>query len=172
VRIVWIALVLFSAGVRAEPSAYVEVALNAVPQRVDEQRFTLGEAEFRAGVYVADLIAIEAYSGAGVISGSEKGMEQSLNSLYGAGLRLESPDRDDTKAFVLLGYSASELELTRKSSGETLANETFDGLSYGLGFEHRLSSGWPLYINARWQRHYAAGEIDIDAAGVALRYVF
>lgn len=171
-RIVCLALLLFSASLRADPIAYLEVALNGVPQSVDEQRFTPAEAELRAGAYLVDLIAAEVFFGTGVLADSDKGMEQTLNGLYGAGLRFESPSRDGTKAFILLGYSASELELKRKSTGETLAEDTFDGFSYGVGLEQQLGDGWPLFLNARWQRHYSAGEIEIDAAGVALRYAF
>lgn len=171
-RLFGLVLLLFSSVLRAEPSAYLEVALNGIPQRVDEQRFTLAETELRAGVYLVDLIAAELFAGTGVMADADKGIEQSINSLYGAGLRFESPNRNGTKAFILLGYSATELELTRDNSGETLARETFEGFSYGIGLEQQLNDNWPLYLNARLQRHYSAGDIDIDAVGVALRYAF
>ncbi len=165
--------ILSSVLAKAEQTAYVELAANAMPQKVGEERFHLGAAEVRVGAYVHSLIAIELMGSVGVIDDSTIGLEQTLNNGYGAGLRFESPSRDGTKAFIVLGYSSHSLELTRESSGATLADERFEGFAYGVGLEQRLTGDdAELFVNIRGQRHYSSGGIDIDSVGVALRYAF
>lgn len=158
---------------KAEQVAYVELAANAMPQKIADERFHLGVAELRAGAYLHNLIAIEFMGSIGAMDDTAVGLEQTLKSGYGVGLRFESPSQDGTKAFIVLGYSSHSLELTRESSGATLADERFEGFAYGVGLEQRLSGDdGGFFMNIRGQRHYSSGEIDIDSVGVALRYVF
>lgn len=160
-------------NVSADPSVYGEIALNAVPQKVSEERFHLGAAEVRAGVYIQALIAVEAFGVVGVMEDDNASLNQSLKSGYGIGTRFESPAQDGTKAFILLGYSSHDLELTRKSNDAVLASETFDGFSYGVGLEQQMfSRESPMFLNLRWQRHYSTGGIDIDSLGVAFRFAY
>ena len=169
-RVLTFLLFIWSASAFAEETFYLELAANGVMQSVADDDFTLASTELRAGYYIVDMIALEAFAGVGVLEDSVGDANQSMPSLYGINTRFESPSRDGTKAFIVLGYSSTDLELSRKSSGQVLAEDTFDGFSYGIGLEEALSKTNPIYLNLRWQRHYSAGDITIDSLGVALRY--
>lgn len=164
---------LFAVCAKAENSAFLELAGNLVLQSVGEQDFKLGTTELRAGGYVHNLVALEAFVSQGVIEDDDNNLTQKASLGYGAGLRFESPSRKGTKAFIVLGYSSHELELSREDTGQNLTKERFEGFSYGVGLEEQLfNSESPWFVNARWQRHYSAGQIKIDTVGAAIRYAF
>lgn len=159
--------------VNAQPVAYAEVAGNLVLQSVDEQDFRLGSTELRAGVYVHRQIALEAFASHGVVDDDEANLSQEVGLGYGGGLRFESHSRKGTKAFILLGFSSHELELSQKVSNVSLSKERFESFSYGLGLEEQLlDAESSLFVNVRWQRHYSAGGVGLDTVGAAIRYAF
>jgi len=166
-------IALLASSTHAKPAGYAELAGNLVLQSVDDQDFRLGSTELRAGVYVHRQIALEAFASQGVVDDDESNLSQEVGLGYGGGLRLESPSRKGTKAFLLLGFSSHELELSQKASKALLTKERFESFSYGLGLEEQLldaESSW--FVNVRWQRHYSSGGVSIDTVGAAIRYAF
>ena len=175
----WLSVVCFflavvgTTQINAQPVAYAELAGNLVLQSVDEQDFRLGSTELRAGVYVHRQIALEAFASQGVVDDDEANLSQEVGLGYGGGLRFESPSRKGTKAFILLGFSSHELELSQKVSNVSLSKGRFENFSYGLDIEEQLLDGEsPLFVNVRWQRHYSSGGVDLDTIGAAIRYAF
>ncbi|WP_082863344.1 outer membrane beta-barrel protein, partial [Oleiphilus sp. HI0080] len=166
-------LFISSSVANAEPAAYAELAGNVVLQSVDEKDFQLGATELKGGLYVHQLISLEAFVSQGVVDDTDNNLNQAVGLGYGVGARFESPSRRGTKAFILLGFSSHELELKREDTSQSLSTERFEGFAYGVGLQEQLfdaDSQW--YVSARWQRHYSSGQIKIDTVGAALRYAF
>jgi outer membrane protein with beta-barrel domain len=170
-RLISIVLLAFSAQA-SSMDFYAEFAANAVLQKVDDTRFDLASTEVRGGAYVMPQIGLELFAGAGVVDDSKYDLTQSITQSYGIATRFESPMVDGTKAFILLGYAATELNL-ENDQGPAPGKEFFEGFSYGVGLEQQLfnkRSDW--YLNGRWQSYYSSGDIDISVFGVGVRYQF
>jgi hypothetical protein len=151
---------------------YAEFSANAISQEIAEERFVLGSAELRGGAYVLRQIGVEVFAGTGLVDDEQFNLSQSVSYTYGIATRFESPMVDGTKAFILLGYAATELDL-ESDQGPAPGKELFEGFSYGVGLEKQLfnkRSAW--YLNGRWQSYYSSGDIDISVFGVGVRYQF
>lgn len=150
---------------------YGGIGANYLRASISDTRFAMASTEARLGVYLLPQIAVELHASTGILDSSEQDAELSLDYSANAYLRLESPERKNMKIYVLLGYGKSSLDLDRSDSGLP-GSESFNAASYGLGFEFAVRRQQGLYLNLGWQRHYADGQIELDAAGLSLRMMF
>lgn len=138
---------------------------------VDKAEFAPSAGELRAAFYLQPQVALEVYAGAGAGSATDLDLDYKVNYFAGGALRLESPLRNDTQAFFLLGYGVSDINLNRSGTGQP-GDETFDGPTYGGGLEISPFRNKHLRLNVTVRRYYGDNGIDLDYGSVGFRVLF
>lgn len=74
------------------------------------------------------------------------------------------------KVHLIVG--ASYVEVDSSYPGLADSSDSFDGLSYGLGFVEAFQSIPQLRLTLDWIQLYDGSEVDIDTFGLGVRYDF
>ncbi|MDX1453418.1 MAG: hypothetical protein R3183_12740 [Oleiphilaceae bacterium] len=168
--LVAIMLVAISVGLRAEPYS-MEVNIGKQLASVDAAKFSPSAAEMRFAWYLQPKVALELYAGGGLNSDEDLDIEYRVKYSAGFGLRLESPRRNDTRAFAQLGYGVNEFELERSNNGQPVTDE-FDGVTYGGGIEITPFRDKRLGLNVSFRRYYGDNGMELDVGSLGFRVVF
>ena len=132
--------------------------------------FKLNGAGLRVGTYVQKQVGIELYGLFGVGDDQDVGIDLKLPSSVGLLGRVETPETEGGKLFILLGYGASELELQR-SAASLPDRELYHGFVYGGGVEFRLGES-NSFLNLQGLKYYDEGDISLTGLNLGLRYQF
>lgn len=151
--------------------AYVQVNARDFKTNIDSTSFHTPVLETRLGAYIVDQIALELALATGVSDDQNSGMALKLDYQANLSARFESPESKGLKAFILLGYGLTSLDLDRNASGKPGA-EPFKNGNYGIGFDYRVSQESNLFLSLAWQRYYRDGGIRIDGTGLGLTFQF
>lgn len=76
----------------------------------------------------------------------------------------------DVHVDVMLGFTQIDIESTYPTV--TSSTETFEGASFGLGFEESISSFKPLRIRFEYNQLYRGDDLRVNQISLGLRYVF
>ena len=77
---------------------------------------------------------------------------------------------DDIKIHLILGASQIDIESTYPNVPDT--TDTFDGISFGIGFEEAFKSIPQLKIKLDIMRLYNGDDLNINLLSIGVRYVF
>ena len=163
-------LCLHSAGSNAL-QGYTELNVAGHLSDIGSEDFTTGNLELRLGCYVQQGVGVEVFGSGPVTDDDSLDLAAEIGYTAGAAMRFQSPERDGTSVFFLLGYAVSELSLDRSGTGKPGSDE-FDGFTYGGGIEFRPGKQKNWFLNLKMQRYYSDAEIDLDLASVGVRYQF
>lgn len=149
----------------------LELNAGKLMAEVDSAEFSPTAGELRAAFYLQPQVALEVYGGAGAGSDEDLGLDYEVNYFAGTALRLESPLRNDTQAFFLLGYGVTDVSLDRSNTGLP-GDESFDGPTYGGGLEISPFRNKHLRLNVTVRRYYGDNGIDLDYGSFGFRVLF
>jgi len=78
--------------------------------------------------------------------------------------------KDNVKVHLILG--ASQVDIEASYPGVTNSSDSFDSVSFGIGFEESFQSIPQLKMKFDWIRLYHGDQLNINATSLGLRYEF
>lgn len=155
-----------------QPSGYIQGGFNYHIVRVDSERFNPLAAEARLGLYLEPQVAIEVQLAKGISEGDAIDVHTALDYQAGLYLRLESPEVNTGKLYVLAGYGITRLDIDRSQTGQPGASD-FDGVAFGLGGQIRPFTQSPnLTLYGQASRYFSEDDVSIDGLSIGVRYEF
>jgi hypothetical protein len=145
---------------------YVELDVMRTSISVDSTNFVIIQPKIKLGYMFTPQVMFELqYAGSG--DDKKDNSTMNLNSISAAYLRLGSPASSELRAYIVLGYANTNLEVT----GQNGIADNYDGFSGGLILEY---SSWSKsnFVTVEYDSFYNNDEVSVSAFSLGYRYVF
>ncbi len=156
---------LITSTVNASP-IYAEVDVMRTSVSVDSTDFVITLPKIKLGYMFTPQVMFELQ----YTSGDDDEQDNSIlkiKNISAAYLRLGSPPSTNLRAYIILGYADTSLELT----GQNDITDNYDGFSGGLVLEHSVWSK-ESFVTAEYNAFYNNDDVTVSAFSLGFRYVF
>ncbi len=159
--------VFFSTTVYAGP--YIGLAPAVIQIKTDAGKTRPVMADMRLG-YALDAHRFELAVMTPVSDDNLNGLVTEVASSTSVFYRYTANLKSTLNIDFILGYSQTEIDAAYLQPPDF--NETFTGLSFGIGFEEALKSIPQLKVKFDYIKLYRGDQLDIDAFSLGVRYEF
>lgn len=160
-------LTLFSAGAYAGP--YISLAPALIQIKTDAGKTRPVATDIRLG-YALEEHKLEFAVMSGVSDDNLNQLATEVPLSASVFYRYTANLKSSLKVDFILGYSQTEVEAEYIQSSDF--SETFQGVSFGVGFEESLKSLPQLKFKFDYIRLYNGDQLNIDALSLGVRYEF
>jgi len=160
-------------SVQAAGSLYGELRLGASGVRHSDLDFYPGFASINAGIFIKRNIGIEAFVDAPLSEESNGAFKTGLPRALGIGVRLQSPPRLGTEAYLSFGYTSFTIEQFENDvRGQRTVKQNFDGASIRIGIQKRLQVSRKLKVGLEYRNFYSDSGVTVDGLSLGLHANF
>ncbi len=166
-------LMLPALSAQAVGSLYGELRVGASGVRHSNLDFYPALASINAGIFIKRKIGIEAFVDAPLTEDSNGAFKTGLSRASGIGVRLQSPPRLGTEAYLSFGYVAFSIEqFENDERGQRTVKQNFDGASVRIGIQKRLQVAKQLKVGLEYRNFYSDSGVTVDGLSLGLHAEF
>lgn len=166
-------LLFFSLGIFLSKSVLAGIYLGLSPAQISIQANTAAtktlQTELRLG-YETSQHQVELMTMLALRDGELNQLVTEVPSVQSILYRYISPATGSIDMFYILGISKINIISNYPNVAEV--NQTFQGISFGFGFEEAFSSYPNLKLIADWLQLYRGEQLKINALSLGIRYEF
>lgn len=166
-------LLLPAFSAQAVGSPYGELRVGATGVRHSDLDFYPTFASINAGIFVKRKIGIEAFVDALLSEESTGAFKTGVPRAAGIGVRLQSPPRLGTEAYLSFGYVAFTIEqFENDERGQRTVKQSFNGASVRIGIQKRLQVSKQLKVGLEYRNFYSDSGVTVDGLSLGLHAEF
>ncbi len=152
---------------------YGELRLGAAGVRYSDLDFYPSFASINAGVFVKNNIGLEAFIDAPLSDETKDAFEVGITRATGFGIRLQSPPRLGTEAYISFGYVAFTIDqFENDERGQRTVTQSFGGASVRIGIQKQLQISRQLKAGLEYRNFYSDSGVTVDGLSLGLRAEF
>jgi len=152
---------------------YGELRLGAAGVRHSDLDFYNSFASINAGVFIKNNIGIEAFVDAPLSEKTKGAFKVGVPRASGFGVRLQSPSRLGTEAYVSFGYVAFSIDqFENDDRGQRTITQSFEGASIRVGIQKQLQVSKHLKFGVEYRNFYSDSGVSVDGLSLGLQMEF